>query len=195
MKQLGRVFDYVWKQWHRLVIVTASAIVIALLYVFSLAMISPLLTVMMGDEGLHGWAYRKMVSARYGMNFYSINPIDASDPNNLQMSYYLEVANVKRKSAADEIGIKRKDKIINIGENTLDPNDPVSRMPSVEILKAFATAPDNKDYTIQFQRPDAFGRLQTKSTTINSGESPFYSDWAHNILSLIPSTKGSEQKQ
>ncbi|MHC4754872.1 MAG: ABC transporter ATP-binding protein [Planctomycetota bacterium] len=195
MNQLGRVFDYVWKQWHRLIIVMISVIVIALLYVFSLGMISPFLTVIMGDEGLHGWAYRKMASVRYGMNFYDVDPVDVSDPNNPQVSYYLEVANVERKSAGDNIGIKRKDKIINIGENALDPNDPVSRMPSIEILKAFAAAPDNKDYVIQFQRPDKFGTPQTKSNIINSGKTPFYSDWVHYILSFVPPNKGSEQKQ
>ena len=116
MKAFGRVFGYVWPQWNRLLTIVTSVIIIAALYALSLATISPLLTVMMGEEGLHGWANRKLISSRCGLKFYISDDVDLSDPNNPQVTYYLQISKVKHKSEAQKAGLKRNDRIIGIGK-------------------------------------------------------------------------------
>ena len=45
MKAFKRIFKYVWPQWHRLVIIVVSAMMIGLLFAFSIGTILPLLKV------------------------------------------------------------------------------------------------------------------------------------------------------
>ena len=49
MNAFGRVFKYVWPQWHRLVTIVCSAVLIGILFSFSVATVLPLLKVMMGE--------------------------------------------------------------------------------------------------------------------------------------------------
>jgi hypothetical protein len=50
MKAFRRVFEYIWPQWHRLVTIGCSALLIGMLFSVSFATILPLLKVMMGEE-------------------------------------------------------------------------------------------------------------------------------------------------
>jgi hypothetical protein len=102
MKALRRIFKYIWPQWQGLITIVVSAMLISALYSLSFATISPLLTVMMGDEGLHSWFNRKVSSLRYGMKFYTSPPVDLSDPNNPQVTYYLHIAEVERGGLAEK---------------------------------------------------------------------------------------------
>ena len=111
MKALRRVFKYVWPQWPRLVTILCSAVLIAILFSVSVATVLPLLKVMMGEEGLHGWVYRKISEGRYGFEFYVHDRIELSDPNNPQVAYYLRVVGVKNKSFAEASGIMVDDLI------------------------------------------------------------------------------------
>ena len=70
MGEFKRIFKYVWPQWPRLVTIVISVLVIAILFAASFMTIIPLLKVMMGQEGLHGWADRKICSWRYGVKFH-----------------------------------------------------------------------------------------------------------------------------
>ena len=103
MKAFKRIFKYVWPQWHRLVVIVVSAMIIGLLFAFSIGTILPLLKVMMGEEGLHGWVDRLISKDRYGVNFYVPDKIDMSDPN---VVYHLRVTSVKEKSQAAVAGLE-----------------------------------------------------------------------------------------
>jgi len=59
MKSFWRIFDYIWPQWPRLIVIFVSAILISILFSLSFMTIVPLLKLMMNEEGLHGWADRK----------------------------------------------------------------------------------------------------------------------------------------
>jgi hypothetical protein len=64
MKAFRRVFKYVWPQWPRIIVVVVSAIIVASLLSLSFLTVIPLLKVMMGEEGLAGWADRKISAHR-----------------------------------------------------------------------------------------------------------------------------------
>jgi len=59
MESFWRIFKYVWPQWPRLVVIAIAVVLIAILFSLSFATVVPLLKVMMGEEGLHGWVDRK----------------------------------------------------------------------------------------------------------------------------------------
>ena len=107
MKAFKRIFKYVWPQWHRLVIIVVSAMMIGLLFAFSIGTILPLLKVMMGEEGLHGWIDRLIARDRYGVSFYVPDKIDLSDPNKRDIVYHLRVTAVKEGSQAAIAGLEQ----------------------------------------------------------------------------------------
>ena len=65
-----RVWSYVWPQWPRVIAVIFWSGLMACMLGISLVTLMPILKVMMGEEGLHGWVDRKIVDHRYGMAFY-----------------------------------------------------------------------------------------------------------------------------
>ena len=103
MESFKRIFKYVWPQWHRLVVIVVSAMMIGILFAFSIGTVLPLLKVMMGEEGLHGWIDRLIAKNRYGVSFYVPDKIDMSDPN---VVYHLRVTDVKEESQAAIAGLE-----------------------------------------------------------------------------------------
>ena len=70
MGSFWRIFKYIWPQWPRIVVIVISALIIAVLLSFSFMTAIPLLKVMMGKEGIHGWVDRKTCRWQYGVDFY-----------------------------------------------------------------------------------------------------------------------------
>ena len=102
MKAFQRVFEYIWPQWHRLVVIFSSAILVGALFSLSFATVLPLLKVMMGEEGLHGWVNRCISQTKYGLRFYVPDRVDLSDPNKTEMSYYLRIVSVEKDEPAEK---------------------------------------------------------------------------------------------
>jgi len=193
MKALRKVFKYIWPQWHRLMTIVVSAVLISALYSLSFATISPLLTVMMGDEGLHGWINRKVSSSRYGMKFYVSAPIDLSDPNNPEITYYLHIAEVKRDSLAEKAGLRRNDRIVGAGGSLV--HQPVDRVPSHRLLQELATAIEDTQIVIQFEQADKKGHNKLEKSTISCGKMPFYFPLAQRVLRFLPGDDSKEHKK
>jgi hypothetical protein len=84
---------------------------IGVLFAFSIGTILPLLKVMMGEEGLHGWVDRLISKDRYGIGFYVPDKIDMSDPNEV---YHLRITAVEDKSQANIAGLEEGDYIIGV---------------------------------------------------------------------------------
>jgi hypothetical protein len=59
MKTFEQILKYIWPQWPRIVVVVLSAVAIAAMLSLSFVTIIPLLKVMIGTEGLHGWVDRQ----------------------------------------------------------------------------------------------------------------------------------------
>src|SRR5512140_3058318 len=125
MKSFKLVLPYVFQQWPLLGIIIFAALINSILFSATIATIIPLLKVMMGQEGLHGWADRTIASQRYGISFYVPDKQDlASDP---KMNNYLRVVSVKNEKPAEKSGIRTNDLIISAAE-------PNTVMTSAEML-------------------------------------------------------------
>ena len=177
MKQINRIFKYVWPQWPDIILVVASALIIATFLSMSFVSIIPLLKLMMGNEGVHGWVERKVVSDRYGMSF--------STPDlTSQTSKYLSINGVKdnKKSIAKKIGLTPGDIIINVRD--ISENSDANEIPRSEMLRMLATAPPDINLELSVRTEEDV--LNVTTISMNSGQKPWYGNFAEKILSYIP---------
>ncbi|UCE98663.1 MAG: ATP-binding cassette domain-containing protein, partial [Planctomycetota bacterium] len=185
MKAFKRVLRYVWPQWHRIIVIFTSAILISLLFAFSIATVLPLLKVMMGEEGLHGWVDRLVVKDRYGISFYLPDKIDLSTAENLNVMYHLRVTDVEEKTPAEDAGLQSNDLIVGVGSNRISPSssdiDPSSRL-----LEELALTGEAGEIVIQYKRLSAEGQLELKETKIAAAPKPFYTDFFQSMANIVP---------
>ncbi|MHC4530063.1 MAG: ABC transporter ATP-binding protein [Planctomycetota bacterium] len=193
MKAFRRVFAYVWPQWHRLVTIFCSAILIAMLFSVSVATVLPLLKVMMGEEGLHGWVHRKISDERYGIDFYVQDRVELSDPNNPQAAYYLRVAAVKEGGFAEAAGLRRDDLILGAGSGMVDEQR--SKVPSSRLLEELATIDKVRSIGIQYRKFDEEGDSVIVEKELECGDKPFYGAYAEGILRYVPEGQSRESKK
>ena len=114
MKAFWQVFRYVWPQWPRVIAVFVSAMVIGLLLSISFMTIIPLLTVMMGGEGLHGWVDRNTCERQYGLRFSTPNVANLADTSGSSLRHRLLVTHVEKNGLANKAGIRTNDQIIDV---------------------------------------------------------------------------------
>jgi len=200
MKDFRRVFKYIWPQWPRIIVVLVSAIIVSSLLSLSFMTVIPLLKVMMGQEGLHGWVERKICAHRYGINF----PVpEITDFAESDVAYNLLVRDIKQDSPARKEGLQKFDIIIGAGDFLVDPRfrgDKLApaqagegqKIPRTKLLEALATAPANTALTIQVHRlddEDAADKL-----TFDTGPKPFYVDHVEKLMSFLPRQQTRENK-
>ncbi len=193
MNAFNRAFKYVWPQWHRLVTIVCSAVLIGVLFSFSIATVLPLLKVMMGEEGLHGWVDRKISEGRYGINFYVPDRIELLDPNNLQVAYHLRVSGIKRGRSAEEAGLKVNDLIVGVGGSLV--SEKTERIPSETLLSELATISKVKSIVIQYRRLGEAGKLRMVTQDLRCGRKPFYADYAQRLLRFVPNQQNRTTKK
>ncbi len=116
MKEFSRVFKYIWPQWPRIVVVVISAIIVATLLSASFVTVIPLLKVMTGQEGLRGWADRKVCQLRYGIDFYVPESVDFAGDKSAEYANSLLVVSVKKKSSGENAGLLGGDRIVSVGD-------------------------------------------------------------------------------
>ncbi|MHC4790402.1 MAG: ABC transporter transmembrane domain-containing protein [Planctomycetota bacterium] len=191
MKPFRRTFKYIWPQWNRLVTIACSVLLISILYGLSFGTISPLLTVMMGSEGLHGWTGRKITSQRYGLEFYVPDQLDYSDPNKPDVAYFLQIAKVKKNSLAEQAGLRRDDLIVGAGSSLVKKED--DKVPSRKLLSELSTAADDLSIVVQYQRLNESGERIVEKRKLTCGKKPFYTNYARRVLRLLP--KGDSRTQ
>ena len=192
MKDFRQIFKYVWPQWPRLIVILFGAIVISILFSLSFMTIIPLLKVMMGEEGLHGWADRKISSHRYGIKFYVPEQLDYADPNNPTVMHFLRIAKVKKNSPADQAGLKSGDLIVGAGGSLV--RNEGERIPSDKLLAELATISNVESIAIQYQRLDESGRRVIISREIRCDKKPFYADYAQRLLRSVPRERTRSNK-
>jgi len=191
MKSFKRIFKYVWPQWHRLVVIVISAMMIGLLFAFSIGTILPLLKVMMGEEGLHGWIDRLIAKDRYDVSFYVPDKIDLSDPNKRDIVYHLRVTAVKEGSQAAIAGLEQDDWIFGV-TSTPTEQDKAGTVSSAKLLENLATAESNTKLSILFKRLNADGRMENKELKIATGPKPFYADFIQRAIGFVPREQSRE---
>ena len=124
MKAFGRIFKYIWPQWPRLIVVFSTAIIVAILLSISFMTIIPLMKVMLGQEGLHGWVDRKTCDWKYGVDIYLPDAADITTGRAQEMAYSLLVTGVEKDSLAHLAGLQNADKIVGVGAHMPSENNP-----------------------------------------------------------------------
>lgn len=182
----SRVFVYVWPQWHRLVLVVLSALLAALLFSLSFMTIIPLLKVMMGEEGLHGWIDRKTSDVHYGMDFYVPNVSDLRSDEGRNLAYYLRVTDIDPNGVADYAGITTDDQIIYASRKKVAVGDLVPQMSS-SMLEVLATAVEEEVLYVATRHPDSEGKLsapQVRELLPGTGEAKFGNGLKRSVIGL-----------
>jgi len=153
--------------------------------------IVPLLKLMMNEEGLHGWADRKVCERRYGIKFYTPERMDFVDPNKPDIAYYLIVTNVEPDGYADASGLRERDWIVGAGSFIKGGEDKVA---SSKLLEELAKAGDNEKIPIRYKRFDEAGSFELRDDVLDSGRRPFYLDSMQRLLSFLPREQTPENK-
>ena len=193
MKAMVRIFKYVWPQWPRLVVIVVTAMLIAVLFALSFVTIMPLLKVMMGEEGLHGWVDRKICGWRYGLDFYVPETTDFTEGGSQEIAYYLLVTGVKEDGAAEAAGITREDRIVGVGSILRDKD---GQMPTRgRLLQELAGGSGEGTIAIQLMRSNNQGLLEETHLRLSTRTKPAYVDWAQAAVALLPREETKANKQ
>lgn len=192
MKTFWRLFKYIWPQWPDLIVIFVSAMVISVLFSLSFLTIAPLLKVMMGEEGLHGWVDRKVCDDRYGLRFYRPDRVDIMDPNKSNLVYDLEVTRVKAAGLAEAAGLRERDRIVGVGASII--GEGTNHIPSSQLLQELTLIRNDVPIRIQFRKPDDQGSNVLHETTLQSGTKPFYLDSVERLMSFVPRQQSAQDK-
>ena len=164
MKSFRRIFKYVWPQWPRLAVIIVTAVLIAILFSLSFMTIMPLLKVMMGEEGLHGWVDRKPCHWRYGMDFY-VPDMAAFTEGGADIACYLLITDIEQDSTAQAAGLKQGDKIVAAGTDLSYEDEP--KVSSARLFETLATAPTEGMITLRLRRDNQQGVTEDKIIQLN----------------------------
>jgi len=150
MKAFWQMFRYIWPQWPRIIAVFVSVTVIAVLLSISFMAIIPLLTVMMGGEGLHGWVDRNTCERQYGLRFSTPNVADLADTSGSSLRHHLQVTHMEKNGLADKAGIRVDDRIIDV--NNISGEGAESQVAYTRLLIELANAA-RETVSIELVRP------------------------------------------
>jgi subfamily B ATP-binding cassette protein MsbA len=191
MKAFWRVFEYIWPQWPRLIVILVGSILISLLFSLSFMTIIPLLKLMMGGEGIHGWADRKVCQQRYGIKFYAPERIDFIDPNKSDIANYLNVTKVEDDGLAYASGLREGDVITGVGSSAAAG---AKKVVFTKLLEKLALASNNEKIPISYKRLDGTGSFEMNNGLLDSGSRPFYLNSMQRLLNLLPRENTPETK-
>jgi len=185
MNAFKRVFKYVWPQWPKLIVVFVAAFFFGAMFSLSFVTVIPVLKVMLGAEGLHGWVNRSLCQQQYSMSIQVPDIVSfQADPN---AGRYVQLAGVRDQGAAKEAGLREHDRIVTAGTT-----DTSQQMTSGQILRELASARSGEVVPITVERFDE-GRKELQ-LSLKCEKRLFYSDWAMGLTDLVPVKDGVEDK-
>jgi ABC-type multidrug transport system fused ATPase/permease subunit len=175
-----------------MVIVIITAFVASILFSLSFATIIPLLKVMMGEEGLHGWVDRNVCKWRYGVQFYVPDRSDLLSESGRHMANSLAITSVKEDSILEKAGLKPTYRITGVGSYMV--NEHKEELSSIKLLAELATAPGKTKLPVKYQHIQN-GKLITETVNIQVPPKPFYVENIQNFMSLLPRDQMKENKE
>ena len=195
MQYFKRAFSYVWPQWHRIVAIVVSVAIISVMFTMTIATVIPLLTVMMGSEGLHGWADRKIAQNRYDIKFYVPDTIDITESGSAA-TFKLEITDIDDDSVfaetADKEGLKEGQWIVGVGDLLI--GESVDKISSTELLSQLVTVPKGESITVQY-RSIVENEIVLNEIQLRAPPSAWYSPTAQSIMQLLPRQQSKEDKR
>ena len=162
MKSFKRVFEYIWPQWPRIIVVVVSAVVVSALLSLSFMTVIPLLKVMTGEEGLRGWLNRNVCQLRYGMKFNVPQSVDFTRNTSSELASSLQMISVDKNSVSEQAGLKPQDRIITVGNNV------PAQSSFINLLDSLANA-EGPETTVFVSRLDEkTGKLEQHRLTLDT---------------------------
>ncbi len=149
MKAFVQMLRYVWPQWPRIIVVVVSAFAIAVLLSLSFMTIIPLLKVMLGNEGLHGWMDRTAAQYYYGLDFYAPRAAELTEGSGPSLRTHLRIVDVEPNSLADKAGLRPLDRIADVDGIAAGAE---AEVPYTRLLEELATT-TKKTATLVVRRP------------------------------------------
>jgi subfamily B ATP-binding cassette protein MsbA len=186
-----RILSYVWPQWPRIIALVLWSALIAFMLSISFATVIPLLKVMMGEEGLHGWVDRKICNHRYGLDFYVPDRTDLIGDSNQPMIHYLLVTRVEKESWAQKNGLSPQDRIVGTGPFLYTQENPVF---SGKLLEVLATCPPNEPLALQILPASQVNADIPQTIQIAAPEKSFVVDWVQWSVSFLPREETRQTK-
>jgi len=180
-----RVWSYVWPQWPRVIAVIFWSGLMACMLGISLVTLMPILKVMMGEEGLHGWVDRKIVDHRYGMAFYLPDRADLYQSADV-FSSQLVVVGIDKDSWAREAGLQEQDRIVGVAESP----DAEIVSNALKMQEIIAAQPAGQPLTLAVRDLNN----QVRAVEQAAPEKPFYVDWAQWVVSHVPRNQSKRTK-
>ncbi len=171
-----------------MITVFVCVLVIGILFSASFMTVIPLLKVMMGREGIHGWVDRTVCKTRYGMDFYVPVASDILNPDR-DMLYDLRVTEVKKDSAAALAGLKPEDNIIAVSAQPLDSPE---KVPALEMTRIMARQPADGDIIVYYT---PFGSDELQMASLSTRKRPFYLNTVESLMSRISIGNDNETKK
>ncbi|MHC4060827.1 MAG: ABC transporter ATP-binding protein [Planctomycetota bacterium] len=165
MKSFKRIFKYIWPQWPRIIIVVVTAMMVSALLSLSFMTLIPMLDVMLGKEGLHGWVERKSCAWKYGLDLLVPVTTDAVGSTPADIAGYLIVTGVGKKGIAQATGLEPEDRIVGAGNYLI--SEEVEKVPFFKILEELATTTEGK-ITIQLRRWNEQEILEDETLVLNT---------------------------
>jgi subfamily B ATP-binding cassette protein MsbA len=179
-----RIWAYVWPQWPRLVAVFFWSGLMACMLSVSIVTMIPVLKVMMGEEGLHGWVDRKICDQRFGMDFYLPDKSDLYKEADT-MRRQLIIVRIGKDSWAQQAGLQLYDRVLGVSKQ---PEGPES-MTAMEMQEMLATCDPGQSLKITFLR-----EAQEMSVVQAAPVKPYYADAAQWVVGHVPRNETSEKK-
>ncbi len=190
MNSFKRLIKYILPQWPSLVTIFVAVIFIGILFSASFVTVIPLLKVMMGQEGIHGWVDRKLCIQRYGMDFYVPDRTELADPGKGAV-YFLNVTRVDVDEPAYNAGLRVNDKITDVSQG----GGAGDKMTSAEMLRSLSRVPKEKRLILKIVRPDAAGTGEELSISFKAPKKPFYSGLVNSVMSRISLDDDKQSKK
>jgi ATP-binding cassette, subfamily B, bacterial MsbA len=207
MKPFKRVLGYVKQEYRAVILSILCAVFVAILFALSLGAMLPLMKVMIGEEGLHGWINRAIVKNRSGISFIDVplgENIVIKDADKSRQPK-LRISSVKQGSPADGIGLRKQDVVLAVFlENDQNIQNPIISDPPVEdqiqvpvipnrddLLEKLAHAPSDSSIQLKIEHDD--GSSDTVKFTVEP--EPFYTHTANWLLSFVPRIQEFESKE
>ncbi len=151
--------------------VFSTAIIVAILLSVSFMTIIPLMKVMLGQEGLHGWIDRKTCDWTYGVDIYLPDAADITTGRAQGMAHSLLVAGVEENSLAHLAGMQANDRIVGIGRHLITEDDP--NVLASKMLEEMATSKGGT-LVVQVKRYDQNNEPKLETITLNTPSNKSY---------------------
>ncbi|AQQ08915.1 Lipid A export ATP-binding/permease protein MsbA [Sedimentisphaera cyanobacteriorum] len=191
MNYFKRLLKYIWPQWPRIIVILVCVFVIALTFSASFLTVIPLLKVMMGQEGLHGWAHRNICSYRYGIDFYVPDNTELSDPENAYSTFLL-LTKAEEDKLGYKSGLRANDRIVYVSKEQIGENP--GSMAASEMLDKLANLGADKRLYIKYLSYEDSGEESEHTTEIKANAPAFYLGASQGLLSMVSQTDSRNSK-